>query len=174
MFCLECYKTLKRGHLPKYALNNSLYVGSMPEEFNDLTWVEEVVCSLYRPLVNITRLFCSEDKNARVFHGNMCAFEMNVASTASVLPWAPSDITDSLSIAFIGNSNYKKACVKRLYSIRKSKVWGFLNWLKRYNHLYSHIELDEAVMDMYDIGYIVVIVEKGMMEVMILMELKFF
>ncbi|KLO10937.1 hypothetical protein SCHPADRAFT_831890, partial [Schizopora paradoxa] len=147
--CKECHKSLGKGNLPKYAMKNSLYVGSVPEEFSDLTWVEEVVCSLYRPLVNITRLFCSDERNARVFHGNMCAFEMNVSSTASVLPWAPSDITDSLSVAFIGRSKYKKACVKKLCSIRKGKVWGFLKWLKRHNHLYAHIKLDEQVMDLY-------------------------
>ena len=46
-FCKECRLYLSKGQLPKFSLKNKLYCGSLPPEFQDLTWVEEMVCSKY-------------------------------------------------------------------------------------------------------------------------------
>ncbi len=79
---------------------------------------------------------------------------MNVSSTASVLPRTPADVNGMLSVAFIGNSKYKSACVRQLFKIRKHKVWAFLIWLKQHNHLYNDIELDSGIMEEYSDGYL--------------------
>ncbi len=44
--CVECFRSLasKSNRPPKFALNNYLYRGHLPDEFKDLTWVEEMVC----------------------------------------------------------------------------------------------------------------------------------
>lgn len=36
-----------------------------------------------------------------------------------------------------------------MFKVRKSKIWKFLQWLATYNHLYSDIHLDSAIMDDY-------------------------
>ena len=148
--CQFCHSDLQQNRLPKYALANDLYRGILPAEFDDLTWVEEMVCSLYRNTAHVTRLYQSTDpKQPKVFHGNTCAHEMNTTSTASVLPRSPSDVNDLLSVVFIGPGKFSVNMMGPQYRIRKMKVWRFLIWLSHHNILYRHVLLDEKIMQLY-------------------------
>ena len=85
--CKDCLSGLKQSSIPRLSLANFLYRGKLPDEFQDLTWVEEMVCAKYRNTAHVTRIYgCSDPSQPKVFHGNTCAHEMNVLSTASVLP----------------------------------------------------------------------------------------
>ena len=142
--------------MPRYALANRLYRGRLPEEFRDLTWIKERVCAKYSNTAVVTRLYQSSDPSQpAVFHGNTCAHEMNVGSTANVLPRAPSDVNGLLSVVFIGLSKFKPEYLGNMYRIRKLKVWHFLQWLKMNNGLYRDVQLDEQTMVLYpDNGYL--------------------
>ncbi|KAJ7937507.1 hypothetical protein B0H13DRAFT_1852479 [Mycena leptocephala] len=50
--CKDCLSKLEQSELPKFALKNDLYRGRVPDEFSDLTWIEEMACC------------------PKVFHGN--------------------------------------------------------------------------------------------------------
>jgi hypothetical protein len=77
---------MRRNKIPRLALANSLYRGVLPAQFEDLTWVEETV-----------------------LHGNTCAHDMNIISTASVLSRTPADINGMLSIVFVGAGKFQTA-----------------------------------------------------------------
>ncbi|PBK78400.1 hypothetical protein ARMSODRAFT_39716 [Armillaria solidipes] len=80
--CAECEGRLESRKLPKYALRNRMFRGLLPEEFQDLTWVEEMVCAVYRCTVKVFRMYGSSDKHQpRVFKGNTCAHDLNLIST---------------------------------------------------------------------------------------------
>ena len=55
--CDLCDSSLTCQKLPKYALANNLFVGNLPDELGDLTWVEEQVCTLHRSTVFVYRLY---------------------------------------------------------------------------------------------------------------------
>ena len=102
-FCDECHSTLTRNKLSRLTLANQLYRGHLPDEFQDLTYIEEMVCALYRTTAHVTRLYQSTELTQPfVYHGNSCAHELNIISTASVLPRTPGDINSILSVVFIG------------------------------------------------------------------------
>ena len=148
--CPECYVSLRRNKVPRMALANKLYRGVLPDQFKDLTWVEEMVCAIYRNTAHITRLYGSSDPaNPTVLHGNTCAHDMNVLSTASVLPRTPADINGMLSIVFVGAGKFDAKSLQKMFRIRKQKVWDFLIWLKNHNRLYALIPLDLRAMDLY-------------------------
>jgi hypothetical protein len=114
------------------------------------------MCVKYSNTAVVTRLYQSSDPSQpAVFHGNTCSHEMNVSSTAAVLPRAPSDVNDLLSVMFIGPSKFKADYLGDMYRIRKTRVLGFLQWLKTHNRLYTDISLDGRTMDLYpDDGYL--------------------
>ncbi|KAF8223882.1 hypothetical protein L208DRAFT_1128042, partial [Tricholoma matsutake] len=93
----------------------------------------------------------SDPAQPHVFHCNTCAHDMNIISTASVLPRTPDHIDKMLSVVFIGPGKYKRDCLKNMFCIRKSKVWDFLVWLKEVakNPLYADITLDPHNADLY-------------------------
>ena len=150
--CQECKSQLQKKKLPRFALANHLFRGELPDEFKDLTWVEEMTCSIYRCTAHISRLYQSSDPaQPRVFHGNTCAHDMNIISTASVLPRTPNNVNDMLSVVFIGSGKYKKECLKNMFRVRKKKIWDFLVWLKDVakNPLYANITLDPYNANLY-------------------------
>lgn len=148
--CSDCIGPLSKGSLPKFALANGLFRGTLPAEFKDLTWVEEMVCSLCKSSALIACLYGSSDpRNPRYLRGNTCAHEMNISSTALVLPRTPADINGNISVVFIGTSPFKDAGLRSIFFIRKQKVWSFLCWLKTHNQLYSNVTLDPSILDLY-------------------------
>jgi hypothetical protein len=105
--CSDCRSAMFKCKIPQLALANHLYCGSLPDQFADLTWVEEKVCTGYCITAHVTHLFQSSDPTQpRVFHGNTCAHEMNTMSTATVLPRTPSDVNGFLSVVFIGPEKF--------------------------------------------------------------------
>ena len=118
LICHKCYKSLKLKWMPKFALANRLYCRRLPDCLQDLTWIEEMVCAKYWNTAHVTRLYQSDNPaNPRLFHGNMCAHEMNIVSTASVLPHTPSDINDLLSVIFIGPEKFKPENTGNLFQV---------------------------------------------------------
>ena len=76
-----------QSSMPHLALANCLYRGKLPMEFADLAWVKEMVCAKYCNTAHITCIYQSSDlSQLKVFHGNTCAHDMKVVSTATVLP----------------------------------------------------------------------------------------
>ena len=87
--------------------------------------------------------------NHLFYHGNSCAHEVNVVSTASVLPRTPGDINLILTVVFIGSGNFNPHHMGSMLKICKNKVWQSLIWLKKNNRLYQNMPLDASIMDLY-------------------------
>ena len=130
-FCASCSNALAAEKLPKYALNNGLFRGIVPEEFCALTWVEEMACCRFRTTAQVVRLYqSSSPSDPFVLYGDTCAHEMNVVSTANVLPRMSSEIQGQLSIVFVGPGPIKPQQLNKTFRIDKIRVWRFLVGLK--------------------------------------------
>jgi hypothetical protein len=148
--CCDCRSFLSKCKILRLALANNLYRGTLPNQFADLTWVEEKVCALYCITVHVTCLFQSSDPaQPRVFHGNTCAHEMNTVSTVTVLPRTPSDVNAFLSIVFIGPEKFDPKRMGMLFHVCRQKIWSFLMWLHHHNALYAQIPLDSSIVSLY-------------------------
>jgi hypothetical protein len=106
--CSHCYAYLPWPYMPHFALANKLYRGRLLDEFRDLTWIEERVCAIYSNTAVATHLYQSSDPSQpTMFHGNTCAHEMNLSSTAAVLSPIPSECQRSSDIVFIESQRFK-------------------------------------------------------------------
>ncbi|KIJ08065.1 hypothetical protein PAXINDRAFT_139506, partial [Paxillus involutus ATCC 200175] len=148
--CPDCFAALSKKNIPRFALANGLFRGELPDVFRDLTWVEEKICAIYCTTAHVTRLFQSSDPSQpRVFHGNTCAHDMNVVSTASVLPRTPADVRGYLSVIFIGPGKFDPKQLGTVFRVRKARIWAFLLWLKQHNRLYTDIPFDMSILELY-------------------------
>ena len=59
--CKECISYLRSNKLPRFALANNFYRGELPEEFKDLTWVEDMACAIYRNTAHISCIYQLSD-----------------------------------------------------------------------------------------------------------------
>ena len=152
-FCRDCYTTLvnsKSDKIPHFAWANCLYRGELPPFFSDLTWVEEKVCARHCITAHVTQLFQSNDPTQpRVFHGNTCTHDMNIISTASVLPCTPMDVNSLIGIVFLGPKPLNAKDLGPIFRVWKEKIWSFLLWLTDNNHLYAGINLDRDIVALY-------------------------
>ena len=57
-----------------------------------------------------------------VYHGNTCAHEMNVVSTASVLPHTIGDINSILIVVFVGQKKFDPKRLGNFFHVWKSKI----------------------------------------------------
>ncbi|TFK16577.1 hypothetical protein FA15DRAFT_550402, partial [Coprinopsis marcescibilis] len=148
--CDGCYTALKVSKVPRLSLANNLYRGVLPSEFDDLTWVEEMACAIYRNTAHVTRLYDSFSPNQpTVLHGNTCAHEMNVVSTARTLPRTPADIHGMLTVVFVGPGAFDPSKSGTLFRVRKAKIQCFLLWLKCHNRLYADFQWSEESLQLF-------------------------
>ena len=150
VICSECKSSLLSKKMLCFALANKLYCGAIPAQFADLSWVEELVCAIYRTTAQVTCLFSSTDPTLpNVLHSNTCCHDTDVASTASILPRTPSDIVDGLSIVFIGPGKMHHRFLKNMFRICKGLTCAWLKWLSHHNALYHDMAIDFSIFDKY-------------------------
>ncbi|KAF8317921.1 hypothetical protein DL93DRAFT_2045234, partial [Clavulina sp. PMI_390] len=155
--CAECSRSLnpkaqKPPALPKHALANKLYLGSLPDQFRDLTWVEEQACALMRSTHYVFRLYHSSNpQDPYQARGNSCAYPQNIVSVAEVLPRTPADVAGSLGVVFTGPSRkLPSGALQSIFKVRKSVLCNFLEWLRLNNPLYRNIEISQDNLAMYN------------------------
>ena len=113
---------LNQKCVPHLSLTNYFFRGTLPDEFADLTWVEEMVCAKYRNTTHINQIYGSLDvSQPKIFHGNTCTHEMNVLSTMSMLSQTISDVNDMLTIIFVGTGKFDPNCLCQMFTIQKKK-----------------------------------------------------
>lgn len=108
------------------------------------------MCAKYCVTAHVTRLFQSNDPGQpRVFHGNTCTHDMNIISTASVLPRTPTDVNGLIGVVFLGPKPMNTDNLGPIFHVRKKKIWEFLLWLVNNNVLYADINLDSDILALY-------------------------
>ncbi|KAE9398094.1 hypothetical protein BT96DRAFT_777026, partial [Gymnopus androsaceus JB14] len=152
--CASCHTALSQGKMPRLALNNYMYRGELPEYLRDITWVEEMACSLYRTTAHVARIFgsSSSETDPLQMRGNICAHPMNLFKNATTLPWAPSDLNDLISVVFVGPRKLRPEELRKLtpYVVRKPKIAALLSFLCTHDILYAGLPpVSENVLDLY-------------------------
>ncbi|KZT40205.1 hypothetical protein SISSUDRAFT_975567, partial [Sistotremastrum suecicum HHB10207 ss-3] len=144
--CHDCRSSLMRSKIPRFSLRNGLYRGSLPHDLRDLTWVEEMCCAVYRTTAHVTRLF----QDGLKVHGNTCAHDTNIVSTAEVLPRTPADVLGQLTVVFVGAGEIRPDVLQTMFRVRKEKVWRMLMWLKEHNAVYRKLQFSRSNLELYN------------------------
>lgn len=150
IFCVECIAALKSKRLPRFSLRNNLFRGILPDEFRDLSWIEEKVCALHRVTADVARLHNAEQDEKLPFRliGNICTHPANVPSTAKVLPRTPADVNGNLTVVFVG-SRFDQKKLPPMFRVRRQVIERFLQFLAISNPLYRDIPISRENLALY-------------------------
>ncbi|KAH8925832.1 hypothetical protein BT69DRAFT_1208216, partial [Atractiella rhizophila] len=142
--CKECDGSLVCGSVPKFALRNELYHGCLPDDLQDLTWIEERACARFRSSASVVRVYLTGDKrtNGLKFHGNICAHCQNIQSTARKLPLTESDLLNEITVVLVGVKEPTENMLKNAWRCRRHKIARFLIFLKENHRLYHDFDMD--------------------------------
>jgi hypothetical protein len=144
--CLTCRTALRNGNIPDNALSNGTWIGPVPSELQDLTFLEKILIQRTRT----NRCFVRVSTGSKKMISHAIAFDSPVAKIYSKLPPPVSDIDDILVVLFTGPCEPTEKDWKRSpVLIRRQKVLTALKWLQINNSLYHDIVIDREALSSY-------------------------
>ncbi|KAE8232846.1 hypothetical protein CF326_g2112 [Tilletia indica] len=149
--CLSCL-TRRPPRLPPLALANDNVRGFLPDDLQDITWLEERLCAKYLASAYIVRLYDltapgAEAERPRVMKGHACSFPLNTVSTATKLPWAVDKEAPLISCIVIGPRKPRAKDLRNVFKVRKEKVRALLRYLREHCKGYPQFAIDDHALN---------------------------
>ncbi|KAE8190825.1 hypothetical protein CF336_g5133 [Tilletia laevis] len=152
--CGDCHSSIVTvpPKLPALALANDNIRGYLPDELQDITWLEERLCAKYLASAYIVRLYDltapgAVEERPRVMKGHACSFPLNTVSTAAKLPWPVEGNTALLSCIVIGPRKPRMMDLRNVFKVRRDKVKSLLLYLKEHCKGYPQVSVDEDALN---------------------------
>ena len=162
--CADCASFIRRSKCPPLAVVNLNFLGDVPAELRDLTFIEEQIVALCRAKCTIVHLKdscereleqCSDcdntDRHApndqRGFKGHIIVYPQRPDEVVNLLPLSLQDISSPVCVIFVGSKaptlEWLRKRAKPLL-VRRERVRAALYWLKAHNDLYANLEISES------------------------------
>ena len=142
--CVKIYKNMGpngiasvQKALPIWYDDNGQQMFHVPQELRCLREGEKLMIqllSVYVPVHHLT-------KGQLGSKGHCAAFEQDVGSIAKILPKLPDQVKFIQVIRKYRDKKGEEG--EKMFIIRKKETLNALRWLKRYNHHYRDVEIDE-------------------------------
>jgi len=144
--CNSCRACLRRGKVPRLALANGLWLGSVPTELKSLSFVEKMLIARVRH----TCAYVKVASGMRKMKANIIAFESPTPKVYAMLPPPREDMDDVLAVLFTGPCKPTPEDFKRTpLLVRRNHVIRALEWLKLNHADYADIEISHHNMNEY-------------------------
>ena len=140
--CADCSKTLRSsppGWLPTWTDDTGTVHYELPEQLLELREGEKLLLQIYSVYIPMHHL----RMGAHGSSGHVCCFQQDIVSVCHNLPRTTVEVIRVIK-------RYKTADGEEdshIFKIRRSKVMNALIWLKKYNPVYAHIEINEKNLD---------------------------
>lgn len=132
--CLSCHRTAAGRHL--FTAENSMDVGDVPPELQELSLVERILIARVSPIVSVFRIRGQQ----RGYSGHVMNFVQRIDRILTRLPSDPRHLSAILllnRVTFDGVAQFR---------VRSSKVRNALLWLQINNPYYRDIVIDDAAL----------------------------
>ncbi|EPT00896.1 hypothetical protein FOMPIDRAFT_8724, partial [Fomitopsis schrenkii] len=131
---------------------NGLWVGNIPPELHDLSFVEKLVVSKYRHNACVVEVRQGNGiAGQRKMRANAIIFPQPVAKVYYMLPPPRRELDEILAVLFVGPCVPTKPDYKRTpLLVRRNVVARALKWLVTHNRLYATVQISEENLNEYD------------------------
>jgi hypothetical protein len=147
--CNECHSDLSVGSLPSEALANFRWIGSVPEELKDLTWVEEALVARSHLFGRVFRL--EERKRGEPTYsslkGHIVLVPQNTMRLLNILPMSPDALADIAHVVWVGKAVPDVSKLAPQFTVRKQRVVEALRWLQQNHEDYQNVMIDNVELD---------------------------
>jgi hypothetical protein len=130
--CQLCHTALKSSQNyipPSRALANHRWVGSVPEELQGLTWLEELFISRSHQVQKIVRLGRRDATAYFAIKGHAILLPQNTTRFLHLLPPPPSILPDIVRVVWLGSPRPRGRDLESHFQIRTDRVLRALTWL---------------------------------------------
>lgn len=161
--CKDCTLSVRRGKCPSLAIANLNFLGCVPQELRDLTFIKEQIVALCRAKCTIVHLKDSSERENSSgrnndffdscspndqwgFKEHIIVYPQQPGKAVSILPPPVQDIVNPVCIIFVGSKaptlEWLRKKAKPLV-VQQDKVRAALYWLKAHNPLYKDVQISE-------------------------------
>ncbi|KIN94129.1 hypothetical protein M404DRAFT_35377 [Pisolithus tinctorius Marx 270] len=139
--------------LPKYALNNNLWIGDVPLALGMLNFVETLLVARHYPRCYVFKLYPRDSARSqnlrhlqRAMAGNVTLYEINMSAVVDMLegrlmPQTVETLSSVLAITFVGTKYLPTDWLSRTFRVRRAVVFDALQWLQDNNENYWDITI---------------------------------
>lgn len=144
--CVECFRSLGAGRLPKNALARGLWLGMVPKELMQLNFVEKLLVARVRHNYCVAKV----SSGLRKLKCNVVCFDTPIQRVYSILPPPVKDIDEVLAIIYSGpNEPTERELARTPFLVRKQYVVRALRWLVLNSRVYSDVVVSIDNLDQY-------------------------
>jgi hypothetical protein len=142
--CKHCHIYLEKNQMPPMALANGLWLGNIPNELKELTFVEKILISRVRHNRCIIKVASGRYK----MRANAISFQNPIPKIYDTLPPPIEELDQVLACMFTGPCQPTKKDIERTpLLVRRNKVGNALQWLKL-----NHIDYQETEISKYNLN----------------------
>jgi Helitron helicase-like domain at N-terminus/PIF1-like helicase len=144
--CLECVSFLEKKKMPPMALANGLWVGNVPKELSDLTFVERLLVSRVRSNRCIVHVL----KGGWKMRANAIMFPTPVPKLCNILPPPIEELDEVIAFMFTGVAQPTAEDMKRTPMLARQRyISAALEWLKINHSDYADVQISQENLKLY-------------------------
>ena len=144
--CHECVSFLEKKVMPPMALANGLWVGNVPKELSDLTFVERLLVSRVRSNRCIVHVL----KGGWKMRANAIMFPTPVPKLCNILPPPVEELDEVIAFMFTGVAQPTAEDMKRTPMLaRRRYISAALEWLKINHSDYADVQISQKNLNLY-------------------------
>jgi len=156
--CRGCHNQFSKDCQPSEALANFRWVGPVPEELRDLTWIEELLIARVHVCGSIVRL--GQRNNPSSFFGikgHVVFLPQDTTRLIDLLPMSPASLSDMVKVVWTGKSKPDRSCLRSRFMVRKHKVYNALKWLvENHDDYRNNVTIDEERINGWESTFVAV------------------
>jgi hypothetical protein len=147
--CSHCYETLRKGMQPIEATANSRWIGPLPPELQDLSWIEELLIARGHITGRVIRL-----QNRYSSHyglqGHVILLPQDTTRLLDLLPASLNTLKDHVRVVWSGSARPQIHEMKRFFVVRKQRVYNALRWLVEHHEDYKNVRINHDELATWD------------------------
>jgi hypothetical protein len=154
--CQTCRISVEKEKIPKHALANGLWLGTVPDQLKGLTFSEKMMIARVRHNRAVVRVSSGRAKMV----ANVIMFANPTPSVYHALPPTREEMTEVLAFIFTGSAQPTDEDFRRTpFLVRREKVSRALDWLKLNHSDYKDLEISRENLESYPLSGVPVVVD---------------
>jgi hypothetical protein len=142
--CRTCNASLEKGYRPRESLANYRWIGAVPPELQDLSWIEELLIARAHLTGQILRLQNRNSSSHFGLKGHVILLPQDTTELLNILPLPSSSLPDIVRVVWVGRPVRNADVLRDHFRVRTQKVYDALRWLVRNNEDYKDVVIDNA------------------------------
>jgi hypothetical protein len=102
--CNTCHPSIVRNKRPPESLANFRWIGSVPDELKDITWIKELLIARAHIVGRVIRLQGRKQASYFGIKGHIILLPQDTTALLNILPMSPSALPDVVRVVWTGKS----------------------------------------------------------------------